>query len=242
MAQLSVDRKQRLRTLENDIRKNAESIQKNGLQIGRDLIEIRDNELWKGDYESWNQYLKAMAEDLVGKSWARSLDLIEAAEVRKRIPETFSSDVTTELQASHLNELSRLAPTKQKDSGAGREKDWSKLRKQDVERVLKRATEIAKQSAPEGKQKEITPSVRDVRKAVDVELGIDRTTKRDEPKQDPGIDLHVYLNQKIGQIEGIIELLADVPADGWKQLEKSNPQLAERLATVCDQLAELLRS
>jgi hypothetical protein len=59
---------------------------------------------------------------------------------------------------------------------------------------------------------------------------------------DNGIDLPVYLQQKIGQIEGITEMLADVPADGWKQLAKSHPQLAKRLATACDQLAELLRS
>jgi hypothetical protein len=242
MAQLSVDRKQRLRTLENDIRKNAESIQKNGLQIGRDLIEIRDNELWKDDYESWNQYLKEMAEGLVGKSFSQSSNLIRAAEIYKKIPEHISSVDCTNLSATSITELSRLAPTVGKSGSRGAEKDYSAIRPKDVERVLKRATEIAKQSAPEGKQKEVTPSVRDVRKAVDVELGIDRKPKSDEPKQDNGIELHVYLNQKIGQIEGIIELLADVPADGWKQLEKSNPQLAERLATVCDQLAELLRS
>ena len=52
----------------------------------------------------------------------------------------------------------------------------------------------------------------------------------------------MYLKNKVGQLEGIIELLADVPADGWKQLEKSQPDLAERLATVCDELAALLRS
>jgi hypothetical protein len=241
MAQLSVDRKQRLRTLENDIRKNAESIQKNGLQIGRDLIEIRDNELWRDDYESWNQYLKVMAEDLVGKSFSQAKTLIDAAVISTKIPERFlTSKTEPSISASSVAELRRLAP--RTETARNNEADYSAIRPKDVERVLKRATEIAKQSAPEGKQKEVTPSVRDVRKAVDVELGIERKPKSDEPKQDNGIELHVYLNQKIGQVEGIIELLADVPADGWKQLEKSHPQLAERLATVCDQLAELLRS
>lgn len=231
MAQLSVDRKQRLRTLENSIRKAADQIQKNGLEIGQYLLEIRDDHLWKDDYESWNAYLKEMADKLVGKSWASSIKLIQAAEVEKRLPTRLNVE-SSGLEANHLSELSRLAPQKPKDDGRGMEKDYSNLKKQDIARVLKRAAEIADSE---------TPSVRDVRKAVDIELGIDRTIKNEDPMP-TGIDLPVYLRQKIGQIEGIIELLADVPADGWKLLEKSEPRLAERLATVCDELAGLLRS
>jgi hypothetical protein len=231
MAQLSVDRKQRLRTLENDIRKAASEIQKNGLEIGRYLCEIRDDELWGESHESWNQYLKEMAEDLVGKTFSQAAYLIRAAEISKKLPVNSSID-RTNISATALGELARLAPVGKKEEGAGQAKDYSKIRTQDVARVLDRAAKIADSD---------TPSVRDVRKAVDIELGIDRTPKREEPEQ-LGIDLPVYLNQKIGQIEGIIELLADVPAGGWKQLEKSHPQLAKRLATVCDNLAELLRS
>lgn len=238
MAQLSVDRKQRLRTLESNIRKLAEQIQKNGLEIGRELIEIREEELWKGSHESWSQYLKEMAEDLVGKTFGWSQALIQAAEIQKRIPQSISHDVMTNLNASHLHELGRLAPVVGKSGERGAEKDYSRIRTPDIARVLKRATEIAKEESP---SKE-TPSVRDVRKAVDIELGIDRTKKSEPVEEDNGIDLPVYLRQKIGQIEGIIELLSDVPADGWKQLDKSDPQLAKRLATACDQLAELLRS
>jgi len=234
MATLSVDRKQRLRTLENSIRKAAEQIQKNGLEIGRYLCEIRDEELWGESHESWNQYLKDMAEELVGKSFTQAASLIQAAEISKRIPQSISPDVRTNITASAITELGRLAPKVGKIDERGTEKDYSKISTQDIARVLKRAAEIADSEVP---------SVRDVRKAVDIELGIDRKPKQDaEPKHDNGIELAVYITQKIGQIEGITELLADVPADGWKQLEKSHPQLAERLATVCDGLAELLRS
>lgn len=237
MATLSVDRKQRLRSLENSIRKAAGEIQKNGLEIGRYLCEIRDEELWSDSHESWNQYLKEMADDLVGKSFSQAANLIRAAEISRKIPNMSTSrngiDVNT-ITASHFSELARLAPTTKNDEGAGTSKDYSKIRTPDIARVLKRAAEIS-----EGE----VPSVRDVRKAVDIELGVDRKPKQDnEPKQDNGIDLPVYLRQKIGQIEGITELLAEVPVDGWKQLEKSDPKLAERLATVCDGLAELLRS
>lgn len=94
---LTVSRKQRLRTLENQIRKNAEAIQKNGLQIGRDLIEIRDAELWSDEFDSFTSYLKANAEALVGKSWNRSTELVQAAEIEKRIPANFRSDVRSEI-------------------------------------------------------------------------------------------------------------------------------------------------
>src|SRR5262245_16254136 len=143
MNDVTVSRKQRLRTLENQIRSAAEEIQKNGLEIGRWLCEIRDDELWTDDYASWNEYLKATADELVGKSFTQASYLIRAAEVAKRLPETISADVRTNLGASHLSELGRLAPTVGKEGERGAEKDYSRLRKQDVARVLRAATEIA---------------------------------------------------------------------------------------------------
>src|SRR5262245_56954937 len=141
MNDVTVSRKQRLRTLENQIRTAAEEIQKNGLEIGRWLCEIRDDELWTGDYASWNEYLKAMADELAGKSFAQASALIRAAEIEKRLPGDISLDVKTNLGPSHLSEIGRLAPTVGKDGERGAEKDYSRLRKQDVARVLRAATE-----------------------------------------------------------------------------------------------------
>ena len=231
MGTITVSRKQRLRTLENQIRKAAGEIQKNGLQIGRDLCEIRDEELWAEEYPSWNQYLKDQAGELVGKSFTNCKLFVQAAEIQKRLP----SGNTCDLKYRQLTELNRLVPEKTKDTGAGREKDYSRLRKQDVARVLKKATEYAGDKEP---------SVRDIRKAVDLDLGIDRSEKAKETKRAnvAGIDPADYLRSKIGLIEGITENLADLSADAWTLLDEADPGLAERLAQACDTLAELLRS
>ena len=170
---LTTNRKQRLRTLEGNIRKNAESIQKNGLEIGRDLIEIRDDELWADDYQSWNQYLKDMADELVGKSFSQAKTLIDAAVVSEKVPERFLTSKTgTTISASGIAELRRLAP--RTDSAKNNEADYSKIRNKDVARVLKKAVEIAGNESP---------SVRDIRKAVDHDLGVDRSAKTKETKE-----------------------------------------------------------
>ena len=222
---------QRLRTLESKIRKAAESIQKNGLEIGRDLCEIRDDELWRDEFESWNQYLKERAESLVGKSYSRAEFLMQMTEVAGRLPASQSPGT---LSPKHLKEIKRLAPDVPRKTG-GIEKDISKLRKSDVARVIKSATEIAG-----GKP----PSVRDVRKAVDVDLGIDRTAKAAETKErnNAGIELADYIRQSLGRVQGITNNLAKVPGESWKLLEESEPDLAKRFAEACDELAELLRS
>jgi len=223
--------------IEAHIKTCAESIQKNGLEIGRDLIEIRDEYLWKDEYDSWSDYLKRMANELVGKSWSSGIKLIQAAEVANRVPTRFN--VESSLAPNAFAEMARLAPQKPKSDGRGMEKDYSKLLKKDVERVLKNAVVISGSEAP---------SVRDIRKAVDADLGIDRTAKAKETKQvatderDKRNELPNYLREKKGTIEGITANLAKVPADGWTQLEKSHPKLAEQFAAACDTLAELLRS
>ncbi len=225
----TASRKQRLRTLENSIRKAAEQIQKNGLEIGRYLCEIRDDELWAEGYPSWNQYLKAKGKELVGKSFSQSANLIKAAEIHKRLPQQVLTS-GLELPASSLSEIGRLAPHSGKE---GAEKDYSKLRKQDVSRVLNKAKEHAGDSK--------VPSVRDIRKAVDEDLGIDRAAKAKETREqaDEKPKLEDYLESRIGIIEGVTANLADVPPDTWKLLEESGSQLATRLATACGELAEL---
>ena len=235
---LTANKHLRLRALEERIKESAGSIHKSGLQIGEWLIEIRDDELWAENYNSWGEYLKTIGEELVGKSWAQSTRLIQAAEISRKLPVN-RCDVTPikqELTASHLSELGRLAPVQKKaDGGAGIAKDYGSLKTKDIESVLEKAVELSSGE---------TPSVRDIRKAVDHKLGVDRAAKAKatQKKNNEGVDVAGYLLGKAGQIEVITERLAEIPADAWKLLEGSHPGLAERLATACDELAELLRS
>lgn len=235
MAQLSVDRKQRLRTLEKSIRGTMEQF----VETGNALKEIRDDELYREDgFDTWDAYLKQRVGQDFGIERQQVLNLITAATIRPKLPDpkilpNALGTSPVEWKSTVVKEFARLAPEDTTKSGHPR--DLQSLRKQDVQRVAKAAVEIAKEQG-----KPVTAAI--VREAVNADLGIKPEKREPAPRRDFGIDLPVYLNQKVGQIEGIIELLAEVPADGWKQLEKSNPQLAERLATVCEQLAELLRS
>jgi len=232
--------------IERHIEQCAESIQKNGLEIGRDLIEIRDGELWADEYSSWNQYLKDRVASIVGKSFAQATNLIRAAEIETRIPEKISLDVKTNLGASHLSELGRLVPAVGKEGTKGAEKDYSKLRKQDVARVIKAATEIAKESAPPEKKAEATPSVRDIRKAVDAELGLDRSKQAKESKQEreraSQIDLFQYISRMTGTIEGWLSVLHKVPSEGWEFLSEETPEVLDEVRDALAELAGFLQS
>jgi hypothetical protein len=114
---LSISKQQRLRTLEKNIRDEAAKIQSSGLAIGQYLMEIRDDHLWKDDFESWNQYLKERAGELVGKSFLQAARLISAAEIAKRLPSSFIDETT--VTATHLSELGRLAPNSGKNTSGG---------------------------------------------------------------------------------------------------------------------------
>ncbi len=238
MSEVTVSRKQRLRTLENEIRLAAETIQTNGLAIGRWLCEIRDDELWKEEHGSWNEYLRETAEGLVGKSFSQAARLIQAAEISKRIPENLSRIDATELGPTHLQELGRLAPNVGRGDGEGVEKDYSAMRKQDVARVLKAAAELAGGDSP---------SVRDIRKAVDAELGIDRTSQAKETKrqreEEATPELHRFLIDMTGRIEAEVEMLEPVVgnAEAWTLLREKHPGVMKRFVAACDSLADLLR-
>lgn len=229
-------RKQRLRTLENQIRTLAEEITTNGIEIGKRLCEIRDDELWAEEYDSWNQYLKQHAEELVAKSFAQAKFLIRSAEVAKRLPSRIIDN--PDLAPAHLTEIGRLAPNVRNANGV-EEKDYSQLRKQDVSRVLKVAEQIATERGEE------KPSVRDIRKAVDQDLGINRAAKAVESKRERELEsqpeLHRSLYDYIGTIEGMRDALATVPQDGWKWLRKEHPGLVKRLTKACESLTTLLK-
>ncbi|HUW30158.1 MAG TPA: hypothetical protein VM223_00945 [Planctomycetota bacterium] len=244
MATSMVSREQRLRTLENRIRKNFESF----VQTGMDLKEIRDDELFKEDgFEKWEHYLKQRVGEDFGIEKSQVRRLIQCAEIRPKLPDMENhpraGDSPGWSQTAVL-EFGRLVPDRDDDA---RKKDYAALRKNDAARVAKAAVKLAEEeAAAKGKDSEaVAVTSMHVRKAVDADLGINRAEKARETKrqrEDAGKKLEDYLRSRIGLIEGISENLTEVPEDSWKLLEESEPGLAECLATACDDLAELLRS
>lgn len=239
MGTLAVSRKQRLRTLENEIRSNFEAF----VTTGNALMEIRDDELYKEDgFKKWTHYLKERVGEEFGIESAQAKSIIQCAQIRPKLPEPIpatavagmNQDKQPEWRIAAVREFVRLAP---KIEGNERLYDFRKLRKQDVTRVAKAAFDLA-----EKKGSDVTSGI--VRACVDHDLGIDRSKKAKETKQanETVPKLEDYLRSKIGLIEGITENLTKVPADTWMLSEESDPGLAKRLAEVCDTLAELLRS
>jgi len=122
------------------------------------------------------------------------------------------------------------------------EKDFSKLRKGDVDRVLKTAEKIAKERT---KGKRTEPSVRDMREAVDRDLGIDRKAeakkKREQDEREQQIDLSDYLRERSGTIDGIHDNLSSVPAEMWDALQEQNPEVVERFTASLERLLGFMR-
>jgi hypothetical protein len=86
----------KLQQRERKIRQLAEQIERCGLDIGRELIAIDENDEWKqSDAASFDEYLKQTSSDLVGKSWQWAYQLIQAAKIES------SLDVKTGFKASH---------------------------------------------------------------------------------------------------------------------------------------------
>jgi hypothetical protein len=172
----------------------------------------------------------------VSKSFGQAAGLIRAAEVDRKMPARISSDVRTNLGPSHLNELARLAPNVGHSDSPGVEKDYSRIRATDIERVLKAAAGLTDDGSV---------SVRVLRKAVDADLGIDRTEKAKETRErreaEAHPDLLPYLRDMAGRLEADLKHLQGVPESGWKRLAESNPETIRCLVEACSALADLLR-
>jgi hypothetical protein len=231
----------RLQKLEDEIRQDAGQVEQAAVRIGLRLIEIRDCELWKPAYSSWDQYLKTRAKELIQKSFSQAARLIRAAEVSRKLPENLSSSDGTELRTGHLDELARLAPNVGQGNGLGVQKDYSRIDRKAVERVLKEAKSAAGDKPP---------SVADVHDAVDKELGIDRAAASRAGKEaaektryesDHPV-LHEWLRSMTGRLEAQVERLEDendLNDDAWKQLCISYPATVEGFIEVADRVAEL---
>ena len=232
--------------LEADIESHCESIGTHGVAIGAILLEIRDQELWRPNYASWNEYLKTRARELVGKSFTQASNLIQAAEIQKRLPEPIQKTV---LNVSCLKELGRLAPS---SDGNPKHRDYSRLRKADVLRVLKDAG--------------AAPTASKLRKAVDTDLGFDRAkerakkTRKAEKQQEAIVkkerkrqqaelereeakcELGNYLTDLSIRLREATRNLLKVPNEGWEELEVSKPGIAGAFAKAAKELSEVSES
>jgi hypothetical protein len=212
------NRKQRLRTLENEIRSGMEEFYYTGMK----LKEIRDDELYKEDgFESWEKYCRARWE------WSRVYvhQLITASEYRQKLP-TFATG-KHEWSERSVRELTRIPE------------------KRDAARVAAKIIKAIEQSAEEAEK---DPGVRPieltsatVRRFVDEDLGIKPRRSAARPARDNGIDLTGYIDRQTGTIEGILDALRGIQKDAWEQFSDDNPQLLKRLGTACSALVAFLR-
>jgi hypothetical protein len=176
----TMSRKERLRTLETDIRMNYEAFVRTGFA----LKEIRDDELYREDgFATWEAYLKTRVGEEFGIERGQAFRLIQCAQIQtkaSRTPEVSRTRDTghepekAALSQRILLELGRLAPKDEKADGQPR--DFSRLDRRDVQRVLKKANAHCRQAGVK-----LTATV--VRKFVDADLGIDRAAQARETRQ-----------------------------------------------------------
>jgi hypothetical protein len=223
MAVLDVNRKQRLRTLENEIRSGMEEFYYTGMK----LKEIRDNELYKEDgFKTWEDYCQKRWE------WTarRVTQIITSAEYRQELPAVGNnvSDASDGWKERHVQELSRI-PSK---------RDAAKVAAKVIKAIEQSRTEAEKN--PDVKPLTLTAST--VRKFVDADLGVNRAAKAKatRDRQDAGVEFHQHLIDLTGELESERNKLAEVTDDVWKLLKKNRPGTVKRLAAAVNSLAEFL--
>jgi hypothetical protein len=211
----AVARKQRLRTLENEIREGLLEGAEAFYYVGMRLKEIRDDELWKEEsFSSWNKYLDSGRLDM---SNAHARKFVQSAEYRHAIGVS-SNSRKPECQWSHhaFEQLTRVP----------------------LEHASRVAVKIEKQAEKQGVK--LTGSF--VRGIVDHELDRPpRQPKSKAPKDNGDGNVHRYLEQYASEIAGMREALEDVPQAGWLLLNQKWSSVINRLIDECDRLAEFLR-
>lgn len=223
MPDMTVSRKQRLRTLENEIRSGMEEFYHTAMK----LKEIRDDELYKEDgFQVWKDYLRERWDYSDKYVW----QMIQSAEYRERIPSSSIEEVRW--SQGSVRELTRIED----------KRDAAKV----AAKVLKAVETSEKEAArnPEVKPIKLTAAV--VRKFVDEDLGIDRSAKAKETKrqreEDSSPELHSFLIDMTGRLEAEVEALEEVVdnKDAWKLLRKEHPGVMKRFIAACDSLAVLI--
>ncbi len=217
MNNLSVARKQRLRTLENEIRSGMEEFYYTGMK----LKEIRDDELYKEDgFTSFERYVW----DRFQYKKRYLYDLIRSSEYRALLPSpqpcatAHEDDEKPRWTEASVRELTRI-PDK---------KEAARVAKKVIEKVEKE----------EGAK--LTSTL--VRKVVDEELGVKRGKPAPEPEpEEQGETVSPYLVGCTGRLEAILENLQGINEEGWMLLNRSKPGLVKRFTQACERLAGFLR-
>lgn len=223
MPDMTVSRKQRLRTLENEIRSGMEEFYYTGMK----LKEIRDDELYKEDgFDTWERYCR--------ERWDWSSEhcrrLIVASEYRAKLPTPPIGGV--EWSEGSVRELTRLED----------KRDAAKV----AAKVIKAVEQSEKEAAKDPEIKPIKLTAALVRKFVDADLGVDRGAKAQKTKrqreEESKPELHRFLIDMAGRLEAEVEML-DAVADNreaWKLLRESHPGVMKRFIEACDSLAVLI--
>ncbi len=207
-----VTRKQRLRTLENEIRDGLLQGAEAFYYVGMKLKEIRDDELYaEGGFATWTKYCES---DQLDYGRRQADHLIRAAEYRGAIGAGTSS---SEWSAYAFREITRIPD-------------------------LKDAARVAKKVEKQAETKGVKLSGSFVRQIVDKELDRPPRQPKAEPtpKDDGDGNVHRFLDQYTGQIEAMYEMIEEnVPHDGRMLLVKNRPQVIKRLIAACNRLAGL---
>ena len=236
-------RPQELSRVEGEIRKHVSVIDENLNAVGDLLREIRDARLWEGQYNSWSSYMKKRGESLTGRAYSQARNLIIASDMRKRLPAQPANiaSLAPSLATSHLVELSRLAPNTE-DGAMDSAKDFGSLEDTTVSRVLTKALDDAKSDCP---------SVQDIKRCVNEELGDTPTPKpqpkpqaKPAPKGEPldtrHKDLALYLRTNIEIVQGLFTEMESVSTSEWGAMQKSNPEIVPTLARICEEMTDWL--
>jgi hypothetical protein len=196
---------------------------------GMKLKEIRDDELYKEDgFTTWKAYCR--------ERWNYSRDyvhkLITASEYRIVLPapsDVYKLSTSESLAWSEgsVRELTRIPDKKQAARVATK--------------VIKAVEASAREATKDPQTKPLKFSAATVRRFVDEDLGITKAKPRKAEPRVNGVDLLDYINRQIGTIEGVRDVLKEIPDDGWESFREEHPGMIRRLISACSSLTALLR-
>jgi hypothetical protein len=233
---------QRTDTLENVLREGDETEVQTILKTGLALKELRDDHLFKErGFATWDAYLNGRVREQFGIRRRQAYTRIACAEVHLKLPDASCSALHDNggLTQRVLMQLARLAPKSEEHE---QRRDFDKLVKDDLQRVVKKAVEHCEKQAIK-----LTEFI--VQKFVDEDLGVDRAAKAKETREKRERESHPDLRQYILDLTATIDVSRqkletvslDYGADAWKQFNERSPKVVERLATACQSLIELMR-
>jgi len=221
MDELDTNRKQRLRTLKNQIREGYETFYTTGMA----LIEIRETTLFLEDEDNnGDNYttFEAFVKGEFDMSARHAYRLIDAAKTRRLLP----------------------PPPRTNEWNEGTIRSLTKLNHKVAERVSRIAVQKVEKSYQEAEK---DPTIKRLRLTAAL---INQTIREDEhrepPKPKPKTD-QMMIEQEAeriaARIEGIVELIGKFPEDFWQSLkkDKATAEKWKRLRVAIARLDEVTK-